>query len=256
MQIILIQDVQHLGSLGDEVTVKDGFARNYLLPRGMALQAGGKKFREIEHHRKRLDQLRAKAIENARSESEKVAELELVVRAKAGASGKLFGSVTNRDLQAVLAEKGYDLDRRSIQLQTPIKSLGAFTVTVRLHTDVRVEVSVRVEPEGGGVEGGASADSREGAQAVEGEAAAAVESSVEEASGEAPDLRAGTETVEGEATAAEESPADSAASQAGATEESSVEPPVEPPPDSTADSPGASADSAADSADSTAASDT
>ncbi len=234
MQIILIQDVQHLGSLGDEVTVKDGFARNYLLPRGMALRAGGKKFREIEHHRKRLDQLRAKAIESARSESEKVGELELMVRAKAGANGKLFGSVTNRDLQAVLAEKGYDIDRRSIQLETPIKSLGAFTVTVRLHTDVRVEVSVRVEPETEGAEGGASADSREGAEAHEGEAA-----SVEEASEEAPGAQAGAETSEEGAPAGEEPPAEESSLEGASVEDASMEAS----PDSTADSDSSSADS-------------
>ena len=163
MQIILVQDVPHLGSLGDEVHVKDGFARNYLLPRGIAIMAGKKNFAQIEHNRKRLDQLRNEAIEKAQTESEKVAALELRVQAKAGVSGKLFGSVTNRDIQAVLAEHGYELDRRSIQLQTPIKSVGNFTVTVKLHTAVKVEVAVKVTPLTG-TETGAKGD-----QAVEGE---------------------------------------------------------------------------------------
>lgn len=146
MQVILTQDVAHLGSLGDEVHVKDGFARNFLLPRGLALAASSKNAAHIAHRKKRLEQLRAKAIESARAESEKVATLELVVRAKAGPSGRLFGSVTNRDLQVALKELGYDLDRRAIVLTAPIKNVGAYTVIVRLHSEVKTEVAVRVQP--------------------------------------------------------------------------------------------------------------
>ena len=164
MQVILVEDVQHLGSLGDEVYVKDGYARNYLLPRGMAIVAGSRKSREIEHQRKRLEVLRQDAIEKAQAESDKVAALELTVQAKAGASGKLFGSVTNRDIQAALAEQGYQLDRRSIQLSTLIKSVGNFTATVRLHTDVKVEVNIKVEPL---IEAGATAPAESGEEAAD-----------------------------------------------------------------------------------------
>lgn len=191
MQIILIQDVPHLGSLGDEVHVKDGYARNFLLPRGLAFQSGSKKFREVDHHRRRLEQLRATAIENAKTESEKVAELELVVKAKAGANGKLFGSVTNRDIQAVLAGLGYTLDRRAIQLQVPIKSVGAFTVSVKLHTDVKVDVNVRVVPD---TESADAGPGEEGAEALEGKDAA-------EGAGENAETSENTET--GETAAAE-----------------------------------------------------
>jgi large subunit ribosomal protein L9 len=146
MQVILTQDVAHLGSLGDEVQVKNGFARNYLLPQGLALAASSKNAAHIAHRKKRLEQLRAQAIDSARAESEKVAALELVVKAKAGPSGRLFGSVTNRDLQAALKELGYDLDRRSITLNAPIKNVGSFTVIVKLHSEVKTEVAVRVQP--------------------------------------------------------------------------------------------------------------
>ena len=146
MQVILTQDVTHLGSLGDEVHVKAGFARNYLLPRGLAIAASSKNAAQIAHRRRRLEQLRAQAIEAARTEGEKVAALELVVRAKAGPSGRLFGSVTNRDLQVALKEKGYELDRRSIVLAAPIKNIGSYTAMVRLHSEVKTEVAVRVLP--------------------------------------------------------------------------------------------------------------
>ncbi len=144
MRIILIQDVPHLGSLGDEVQVKDGYARNYLLPKGMAMSAGSKNAAHIAHRRKRLDGLREQAIELAQAESEKVANLELVVRAKAGTSGRLFGSVTNRDLKAALEELGYTVDRRAITLHAPIKSLGIHGATVKLHSEVKTDVSVKV----------------------------------------------------------------------------------------------------------------
>ena len=146
MQVILTQDVAHLGSLGDEVHVKDGFANNFLLPRGLAIAASSRNAAHIAHRRKRLETLRAKAIESARTEGEKVAALELLVRAKAGPSGRLFGSVTNRDLQAALKKLGYDLDRRSIVLTAPIKNVGTYTATVKLHSEVKTEIAVRVQP--------------------------------------------------------------------------------------------------------------
>ncbi|MEE8554472.1 MAG: 50S ribosomal protein L9 [bacterium] len=144
MRIILIQDVPHLGSLGDEVQVKDGYARNYLLPKGMAMSAGSKNAAHIAHRRKLLEGLREQAIELAQAESEKVANLELVVRAKAGTNGRLFGSVTNRDLKAALEELGYTVDRRAITLHAPIKSLGIHGATVKLHSEVKTDVSVKV----------------------------------------------------------------------------------------------------------------
>lgn len=148
MHIILTQNVPNLGSLGDEVQVKDGYARNYLLPRGLALAASGKNARALEHQRTHLEQIRAGAIQQATGEAEKVAALELVVKVKAGTGGRLFGSVTNRDIQAQLAEKGYEIDRKSITLNSLVKSLGTFTAQVKLHTDVKVDITFRVLAEG------------------------------------------------------------------------------------------------------------
>jgi large subunit ribosomal protein L9 len=145
MQIILTQNVPHVGALGDQVHVKDGFARNYLLPRGMAIVADSKNAREIQHRRKRLEQLRLEAINAAKAESERVAGMQIVLKAKAGAGGKLFGSVTSRDLQAAYAEQGIALDRKAFILHSLIKHTGNFTATVRLHTDVKVDVAFKVE---------------------------------------------------------------------------------------------------------------
>lgn len=215
MHIILIQDVPHLGSLGDEVQVKDGYARNYLLPKGMAMSAGSKNAAHIAHRRKRLDGLREQAIELAQAESEKVANLELVVRAKAGTSGRLFGSVTNRDLKAALEELGYAVDRRAITLHAPIKSLGIHGATVKLHSEVKIDVSVKV----------VSMELTEEELRAEEEAAveAAGEAPAEGTAGEAADGTAAenAESTEGEGAASgSQEPAAEAAPEAGEAAES------------------------------------
>ncbi len=197
MKVILTHDVPHLGSLGDEVQVKNGYARNFLLPRGYAIAFGSKNAREIAHRRKFLESERQQAIEQAKTESDKVAALKLVVQAKAGLNGRLFGSVTNRDVQRLLEQQGYNLDRRSIQLHSPIKNLGNFTATVKLHTDVKVDIAIKVEPllE----EGGAPAEQppAEGeAATAEGEAAT-TEGAVESLAAESGPPPTGDATPEG-----------------------------------------------------------
>ncbi|HEX9843182.1 MAG TPA: 50S ribosomal protein L9 [bacterium] len=178
MRIILTQSVPNLGSVGDEVSVKDGYARNFLLPRGMAMSASGKNAKAIQHRRLFLEKQRQEAISAARTEAEKVSALEVVVRARAGTGGRLFGSITNRDLQAALAGQGLELDRKAIILHTPVKTLGTFGATVRLHTDVKVDVEFRVEaseivqvPKVEGEGGEAAAAEPAGAAAAEGAAA-------------------------------------------------------------------------------------
>ena len=145
MKIILTQNVPNLGFVGDEVAVKDGYARNFLLPRGLALPLSGKNAKIIQHRRVQLDKLREESIAGARGEAEKVAATELVLQARAGTGGRLFGSVTNRDLQAAFAAQGVEVDRKSIVLLTAVKSLGTFAATVRLHTDVKVDINFKVE---------------------------------------------------------------------------------------------------------------
>ena len=184
MRIILTQNVPNLGSLGDEVAVKDGYARNFLLPRGMAMPASGKSAKAIQHRRAFLDKQRQEAIGSAKSEASRVTGLAITVKARAGTGGRLFGSITNRDLQAAFAAQGMELDRKAIILHTPVKTLGTFAATVRLHTDVKVEIEFRVEPseivampkaetgEGGEPAPGAAAGEGEAPAAAAGEAAA------------------------------------------------------------------------------------
>jgi large subunit ribosomal protein L9 len=178
MQIILTKNVPNLGVLGDEVHVKDGYARNFLLPRGLAIAAGSKNARHIEHQRKRLEKLRLDAIAGAKNEAEKVKALEIVVKAKAGPGGKLFGSITSRDLAAAFAEKGLELDRKAFVLHTLAKHTGTFEATVRLHTDVKVDIRFKVEASEivAAAEGAAPAEAAaaaEGAAPAEGAAAEA-----------------------------------------------------------------------------------
>lgn len=148
IQVILTQNVPHVGVLGDEVQVKNGFARNYLLPRGMAIVASTRNAAQLKHRRRQLEKFRLEAIQAAQLESGKVGALELEIKAKAGSGGRLFGSVTNRDIQAALAAQGYELDRKGITLHEPIKTLGSFGVTIKLHTEVKVELNIQVVPDG------------------------------------------------------------------------------------------------------------
>jgi large subunit ribosomal protein L9 len=147
IELILREDVQSLGKAGELVRVKPGYARNFLLPRGLAYEA-------TEGNKKRIaGETRARAARQAteRSEAEATAArlgaLELTLSGKAGEEGKLFGSVTAQDVADALARAGHPVDRRRIELPHPIKTLGPHTVAVRLHSDVHAEVRLTVIPE-------------------------------------------------------------------------------------------------------------
>jgi len=191
MQVILTQNVPNLGSLGDEVMVKAGYARNYLLPRGLALAANTGNAKELHYRRSKLEVLRQAAIDAAKSEASKASDLMVEVTAKSGPGGRLFGSVTNRTIQEALVPMGYELDRRSIVLHEPIKAVGTYMVTLRLHTDVKVEITVKVKGE---------LDAEAMAQAEAEKAEAAAQEAAEAAKAQ-------------EAEAAEEAPAEEAASE-------------------------------------------
>ena len=144
MEVILKEDVANLGHRGDVVKVADGYGRNFLLPRKLALQA-------TLANKAVIEQMKAAAAR--RSATEKVQAQELVAKLepvtlsftrKSGENGQLFGSVTSADIASELATKGFEIDRRKIQLSEPIKSLGDFTVSVRLHREVTAHVRVQV----------------------------------------------------------------------------------------------------------------
>ncbi len=147
MKVILKEDVDRLGSMGDIVNVKPGFARNYLIPRNLAVEANPRNIKEFEHH-KRVLQQKAERIKNAAQHlAEKISSSPVTIKVKAGEEDKLFGSVTTIDIEKALKEKGFEIDRKKIMLEEPIKRLGEYRVKIKLHRDVLAELTVQVEKE-------------------------------------------------------------------------------------------------------------
>ena len=144
MKLILTEDVPNLGSLGDTIDVKSGYGRNYLLPKGIALLATGRVSKELQHRIQHLNKLREGKIELAHEQAEKLKTVKLEVVRKSGPGGRLFGSVTNRDLKELLKEKEFDVERRSIQLNSPIRNIGLHEFTVRVHSEVSVNMQIKV----------------------------------------------------------------------------------------------------------------
>ncbi len=147
MKIILTQDVENLGSLGDTIDVKPGYGRNYLIPQGVALLARGKASKELRHRLQYLEKMREGEIALALEQAQKLKALKLEVTRKAGPGGRLFGSVTNRDLNLLLAENGIELNRRAIQLNSSIRDIGTHKFSVRIHSEVAVPMQVQVKGE-------------------------------------------------------------------------------------------------------------
>ena len=147
MKIILTQDVENLGSLGDTVDVKPGYGRNFLIPQGVALLATGKASKELRHRLKHLETLREGEIALALEQAEKLKALKLEVTRKAGPGGRLFGSVTNKDLNLLLKDNKFELNRRAIQLHSPIRETGVHQFSVRIHSEITVPMQVQVNGE-------------------------------------------------------------------------------------------------------------
>lgn len=150
MEVILREHVDHLGRRGELVKVADGYARNYLLPRKMALLATEGNKKVIERERVKFDAQEAEEQQLAQSVADRLAAVEVEIARKVGETDALFGSVTNADIAEALAAKGFDIDRRTIQLHEPIKKLGEFDVPVKLHRAVIVTLKVKVTAEGKG----------------------------------------------------------------------------------------------------------
>lgn len=144
MQIILLERIEKLGSIGDVVTVKDGYARNFLLPQKKALRANDSNKKVFEANRDRLEKENAERRTDAQAQGEKVAGAEVVLIRAASNAGQLYGSVSVRDIVAGLADQGHDVDKRMVILGAPIKNIGVHNVTVALHPEVRVTVKANV----------------------------------------------------------------------------------------------------------------
>lgn len=147
MKVILTENILSLGQIGQVVNVAPGYARNYLYPQGLALEATGKNVRELEHRKRMLAQKRENVRQEMLSLAEKLNQVRLTLRRKVVEEDKLYGSVTAVDIVGMLEEKGFDLARKSVQMDQPIKQLGEFSVPIRVDADVTANVSVVVEKE-------------------------------------------------------------------------------------------------------------
>ena len=144
MKVILKDDVKNVGNMGQIIDVADGFARNYLVPRGLAVEANTKNIKSLEHE-KRIIQEKAKKIKNQAQElSDKLSAVTLVIKAKAGEEGKLFGSVTTMDIAEQLKNEGIEIDKKKVVLDEPIKRIGSYPVQIKLHADVATQINIQV----------------------------------------------------------------------------------------------------------------
>src|SRR4029079_6888348 len=148
MEVILREHIDNIGRRGDVVKVADGYARNYLLPRKMALLATEGNKKQIERERAKFDALEAEEQKVAQAQAGRLAGIEIEIARRVGETEALYGSVTSSDIAEALAAKGFELDRRKLQLAEPIKKLGEYDVPVKLHRDVTTHLKVRVVAEG------------------------------------------------------------------------------------------------------------
>src|SRR5882724_6568974 len=180
-RVLLREDVDDLGARGEIVRVRAGYARNYLLPRKLAVEATTSNVKQIDQERAALLKKEAKERATADAQSEKLSSLVLEFKRKSGEQGALYGSVTSMDIAETLKERGYEIDRHRIHLREPIKRVGEFAVPVRLHRDVTINLQVKVVPEGEVIVGHLTPEQEaEAAQQVKGE-------TTEEESAEAPE---------------------------------------------------------------------
>jgi large subunit ribosomal protein L9 len=146
MQVILVEDVAGKGKAGDIVKVSDGHARNYLLPRGIAIPATDANIKTIEHRKEKLAADRAKSLEEAQAAAEKLDSISVTIESKSGEGGRLFGSITSQDIaDAINDQHGVFIDKRKIVLEAPIKTTGVHPVVVKIFPEVTATVRVLVE---------------------------------------------------------------------------------------------------------------
>ncbi len=147
MKVILISDVENIGSVGDVKDVKNGMARNYLFPRKLAIKATEANLKAWESRIEAIRLRKTEVLENAKAFAEKLEGLEITMPAKSGEEDRLFGSVTSQNISDALGEKGFEISRRDIELDGTIKALGTYSVAVKLHTDVTPQITVNVVKE-------------------------------------------------------------------------------------------------------------
>jgi large subunit ribosomal protein L9 len=147
MKVILKEDVKHVGKMGQIVDVADGYARNYLVPKGLVTEASTKNIKFLEHE-KRIIQEKSKKIRNSAQDlAHRISSLTISIKAKAGEEGKLFGSITTMDVAEALQKEGVEIDKKKISLEEPIKRLGSYTVNIKLHPDVSAPLNIQIVEE-------------------------------------------------------------------------------------------------------------
>ncbi len=145
MQIILLEKIVNLGQLGEVVKVKDGYARNYLIPSGKARRATDAAIKEFEGRRAELERVHSERFQAAQTQGERLQGLTLQITAKAGVDGRLFGSVTNFDISEALGKQGFEVPKANVRLPVgPLKAVGDHKISIALHTDVVVDITVSV----------------------------------------------------------------------------------------------------------------
>uniref|UniRef100_A0A7C4AJC7 Large ribosomal subunit protein bL9 n=1 Tax=Thermodesulfovibrio aggregans TaxID=86166 RepID=A0A7C4AJC7_9BACT len=147
MKIILKEDIHGLGKAGQVINVKDGYARNYLLPRGLALIADEKNLRVLEYQKKKFEEEAKKKLQDAESVRQRLTAFELTIKAKAGEDQKLFGSITAKDIAEALQKQGFSVDKKQINISEPIKRLGEHEVELKLHSNVSARLKINVVAE-------------------------------------------------------------------------------------------------------------
>lgn len=148
MKVILMQDVENLGDEGDVVTVKDGFGRNYLIPRGLARVATEGAVKARQEEIRQASRKRAREKEGAQGVARQLETTEVAIPARVGEENRIFGTITTQQLADALAQRGFEVDRRNITFNEEIRLIGVYTATIRLHKEVTAQVKVRVVPEG------------------------------------------------------------------------------------------------------------
>jgi len=147
MKVILKEDVKHVGKMGQIVDVADGYARNYLIPKGLVTEASTKNIKFLEHEKRTIQEKSKKIRNSAQDLAHRISSLTISIKAKAGEEGKLFGSITTMDVAEALQKEGVEIDKKKISLEEPIKRLGSYTVNIKLHPDVSAPLNIQIVEE-------------------------------------------------------------------------------------------------------------
>jgi large subunit ribosomal protein L9 len=144
MQVILKEDVRDLGLIGDVVNVKDGYARNFLIPKGLAIEASSRNIKALEHEKKKIQEHMKRAKTKAEELASRLSSTIITIKAKIGEGDKLFGSVTAMDIAGALAREGINIDRKRIMLEEPLKRAGTYAINIKVHSEVSAQLNISV----------------------------------------------------------------------------------------------------------------